>query len=216
MTGTLTADSNTESVTNISIGTLAYHMVTVDSAAKIQSSYPMLEYYTEKQGKALAIKIDTDISTELDTLTQFEGVDNADLTDDDFLGAIEQVNVANAEPMDRYLAISTKTYESFMKIDKYVNSLYATVGARLDGAKGRGYAGRIYDADVYVTTNLPAGAAGSVNFYFQRECMAHVMQKELSAERRLPADQLAENVILWAIYGNKLMRATVGAEMRGK
>ena len=217
MTGTLTFDSNTESVTDISVNTLAYHAVKVDSAAGVQSKYPMMSYYTEKQGIALAIKVDTDIGSALDTgVTQNEGVDAVDLTDDDILGAIEQVNVANADPNDRFMPISTKTYESFMKIDKFVNSLYASVGSRLDGSKGRGYMGRIYDADVYVSTNLPAGTAGTVNFYFQRECLAHVMQREIASERRIPHDELAEAIIVWAIYGNKIMRATVGVELRGK
>lgn len=217
MTGTLTREANTESVTDIVINTLYYHMITVDSAAKVQSAYPMLQYYSEKQGIALALKIDTDIAADMVSgITQNEGVDNVDLTDDDIIGAIEQLNVANVPEMKRHMVISTKTYESFMKIDKYVNMMQLGLAQFRDGTKGRGFVGRLYDADLYSTTNVPAGAAGSVNLYFQEECEAHVRQKELTVERRLPADQLAENIIVWGLAGNKIMRAVAGVELRGK
>ena len=217
MTGSLTFSSNTESVTNISVNTLAYAAVKIDSAARVQNSVGEMEMLTGEIGRAVGQKIDTDVGTEMDTFSQTVGTDNVDLTDDNVLRGMQYQDDANADASDRFMAVSPATLGSFRKIDKYMNSLYASSSAALaKGINQRGYVGDIYNLGTHVSTNLPAGSAGTKNMLWHRSAVALVMQKDVSVQRREPHDELAEAIVAWTVYGIKLMRNAVGVEMDGK
>lgn len=216
MTGSITFSANTESVTNIALNTLAYTAVKIDSAARVQSLLPEMELYTGELGRSVAEKFDTDILAEMDTTSNSVGTDNVDLTDDKVLEAQEGLDTGNVKPDERFMLISPKTKQQFFTIEKYLNSLYHGAVGSVSGQKSRGYLASIYVNDVYVTTNLPSGASGKVNFAYQREGIAAVLQQKITVRHAVPHDELAESVIAWCLYGVKLMRAAAVYEMRGK
>ena len=216
MTGTVTFTANTEATTQIAINTLAYAAVKVDHAAEIQSQLGLMQMYTGEIGRAVAEKVDTDVYTNLDTTSATEGTDNVDLTDQNVINSRVTLDEANAPDSDRYMIISPATLGAFFQEEKYINSLYAGAIGNVPGDAPRGYRGRIYDYDVYSTTNLPSGSAGKKNFAFQREGAALVMQQDISVQKREPHDELADAIVAWTIYGTKLMRGGIVVEMAGK
>ena len=216
MTGNISFTANTEGTTQIVVNTLAYAAVTLDDPAKIQSNVSMQPLYTDRLGYEVQKKIDTDCLTEMDTATQAVGTDNVDLTDDNVKRAIQYVDDGNGDPSDRFMAISPATLMSFFGVEKYANSLYRGTTGELKTGQGRGFKGRVYDADVYETTNLPAGAAGKKNFYWQREAVALIIQKSVKVDVWHADLQLNQRVVAWAMYGLKKMRDAVIVEMDGK
>ena len=216
MTGTITFDANTESNVAISLNKLTYTAVKIDMATNVQIDYPAMEYYTGEIGRSVAEKIDTDVWTILDDHTQTVGTDNIALTDANVLRARQYLDDAKAPMNDRFMVVSPATLMDFFGIDRYVNSLYSGSVRNLDGAKGPGYIGPLYNFDVYEGTNLPAGSSGKKNFAWQREADALVMEKEISVRFAEPHDELAVAAIAWAVYGTKAMRNTSGVEMDGK
>lgn len=220
-TGTLSeASPATEAVTTIVVNTLPYILLPVDNAIRIQSKPDIMALYTDRMGFLVAEQIDSTIAGDntdgLDSFTQVVGTDNVDLTDDDVLRARQYLDDANGMNSERYMVVSPATLMTFYKEEKYINQLYKNAIGNFDASKGRGYVGRIYDCDVYETTNLESGANGKKNAMFHREAIALIIQKEINVEHRLPANQLATNVIVWGMYGIKKMRNTLGVEMDGK
>ncbi len=218
MTGTVTFDNNTETKTDISIDTLAYVAIKVDDALRIQSIVPELSLYTSELGRSLAEKMDDDAvgSSGLSSASQTVGTDNVDLTDDDILEAMALLDVGNVPHEGRFMLWSPRTKQAMFKVDKFVNSLYAAAVGPLDTNKGRGFLTKIYDADVYDTTNLRAGSSGKRNIYAQTDAIAWVSQKDVQVERRIPHDELTEAIIVWTLYGLKKMRDASVIEMDGK
>lgn len=215
-TGTVTFDTDTETLVNITVDTLAYTAVKVDHAASVQSQAALMQMYTGEIGRAVAEKVDTDVYTMLDGTSTTEGTDNVDLTDQNVINSRVTLDEANAPDSERYMIISPATLGSFFQEEKYVNSLYTGAVGGIPGDAPRGYRGRIYDYDVYTTTNLPDGSAGKKNFAFQREGGALVMLKDIQIQKREPHDELADAIIAWCIYGTQLMRAGIVVEMDGK
>lgn len=216
MTGTVTFTAATEATTQIAVNTLAYAAVKVDHAAEIQTQLGMMQMYTGEIGRAVAEKVDTDVYTMLDGTSATEGTDNVDLTDQNVINSRVTLDEANAPDNDRVMIISPATLGSFFQEEKYVNSLYTGAVGGIPGDAPRGYRGRIYDYDVYTTTNLPDGSAGKKNFAFQKEGSALVMQQDIQIQKREPHDELADAVVAWTVYGTKLMRGGIVIEMDGK
>ncbi len=216
MTGTVTFSANTEGTTQILLNTLAYAAVKVDHAGELQSNLPQMKMYTSEIGRAVAEKVDTDVYTMLDGTSNTEGTDNVDLTDQNVINSRTTLDTNNCPDGERYMIISPATLGAFFQEEKYVNNLYGSAIGGIPGDRPRGHRGRIYDYEVFTTSNLPAGSAGKKNFAFHREGGALVMQSDIKVQKREPHDELADAVVAWTVYGTKLMRGTVVVEMDGK
>lgn len=214
MTGTLTFDAATEGTTVIIVDTLAYFAFKVDDAAQVQNIMPLFESYTEKGGISLAIKVDTDGFTALDGSTNTKGTDAVAVTDDLIRDTMNGLNSGDNPDTERYFVVHPNTYGDLLAIDKYQSSLYAASSGVLK-PPSRGYAGRIYNNDLYMTTNTPSGTSGKKNFMFHKSGCALIMQKEINISRRFPHDELAEALRIYTMYGWKLMRSASVYEVDG-
>ena len=214
MTGSITFDAATEAQTTITVNTFSYTAVKIDEASFDLNPLPLLDLYTTELGCSQAEKFDTDIFTELDTTSSTtQGVDNVAITDDVILGARELLDGNNNPYSDRSFVVSAETYNDLFKIDKFVNQLTAASVGNVDGKMGRGYVGPLYEAKIYVSNNVPAGAAGNKNFYFHKSGMGIAINSDLEVTFRDPHDEFARAARARMIYGVKLMRSASVVEV---
>lgn len=216
MTGTITFDAATEAQTTINVNTFSYTANKIDEAAFALNPLSLLDLYTTELGRSQAEKFDTDLMTEADGTTNEKGVDNVAISDDVILESREVLD-ANNNPYDgRSFVVSAETYNDLFKIDKFVNQLTSASVGNLDGSKGRGYVGPVYEAKVYVSNNIPAGAAGNKNFYFQKSGLGYAINSDVEVTFREPHDEFAKAVRARMIYGVKRMRAASVIEVAAR
>jgi hypothetical protein len=216
----ITFDAVTESQTSLVVNQLAYkafRMPVEMSVQKMAIYEPML---TEGIGKAVALKIDSELAADnsngIDSLTAI-GTDNVDITDDIVLEGEQVLNDNDAPVSDRFLVVSPASRNSLMKIDVYRNVDYASSVGNLPGNRGAGFVGQLYTLDVYMSNNLEAGTSGKKNGMFQRECIAYAEQQGLTMTRGINiADGLFDEVAGWSVYGFIKVKATFGREVDGK
>lgn len=212
----ITFSANTEGQTTIEIDRRTYAAVLVDDPVSIQSNVPEMQLYTREIGRSVAQKIDTDIGTTMDGASSEKGTDNQAVTDQDIRDSRQVLDEANGEMEQRFIAVSPATYMDLLNIDQYANSLYRASLGNFDASKGRGFVGQIYEFDVYETTNLPSGTAGTKNFVWQREFVAYVNPRDIDVTMREPHDQFASAVRAVAYYGRKIMRSGIGVELQAR
>lgn len=213
MAGTLTFSAPTESDTTLQVDTLAYVAFAIEDALAVQATYELRQRYTRRAGQQLALTIDSDIwSAAQFGITQSVGTDGVALQDSDVRRAIQYLDEANADTDDRFLVVSPATKQDLLAVERYANSLYQSI-ANLNPENGQGFFGHIYDLDVYMSNNLPAGTDGKVGFCWQRECVALVVQEDIQVSTVPISDQLADAVRIWTIYGVGVVRADHGVQV---
>lgn len=212
----ITFSANTETQTTIEIDRRAYAAVLVDDPVNIQANLPVMQLYTMEIGRAVAQQIDTDIGTTMATTSNTKGTDNQAITDQDIRDSRQVIDEGNGEMQERFIAVSPASFMDLLNIDQYVNSLYMASLNNFDASKGRGFVGRIYEFDVYETTNLPAGTAGTKNFVWQREAHAYVNPRDVDVTMREPHDQFASAIRAVAYYGRKIMRGALIVQLNGR
>jgi hypothetical protein len=218
----LSFTANNETKKDISLNRHVYAAVKIDDQALYQSLVPFMEMYSAEMGRAISAKLDAKLASDTTdgidgfSATQAVGTVNVDVTDDNILRARQYLDDANAPHENRYLAVSPATLMSLYKIDKFVNNLYATAVGAMPGNKGRGYVGRIYDFDVYETTNLVNKAPGTANGAWQKNVIVLVVQKKPEVTKREPHDEFATAIRAQLLYGFTNVRTASGVEVLGK
>ena len=167
--------------------------------------------YKQSAIDTVMVKIDSDAMEKADDFSVTIGTDNVSSTDDDVITAVKALDTANVPSEGRNLVFHPAQYYEYMKIDKWVNSLYrnATPINKAD-------IGEIYDARVWKTTQVKAGSAGHVNFLSHPSAAAMVIRKKSSAIVFDDPDTQSRKVVYPAIYGFGELRDDHGHEILGK
>ena len=159
---------------------------------------------------SLAVKMDSTITDEFDTFTTVVGTDNVPLTDGDVRQSNEGLDNADVPEDDRSLFISGKEKNTFLGIEKYVSSLF--VGASQPVVRGQ-LGNSLYGMPVIVTNNLKAGAAGKKMGMFHRSAIAAAIRQDVEPFMLRNPNSLADEVAFYAIWGKKVLRDNHGAEI---
>lgn len=205
----------TESLTPIVVQTWQGVRYSYPDVVLVQSMNSLRQSYTEMMGKDMAKVIDTSLATLVASISQNVGTLAVKLTDSNIRRAIQYLDDANAPDTDRFLVVCPAQFLEFMDEEKYVNSLYSSSIKNLQGDKGKGYKGDIYDFGVYQSTNVVSSGGGHNNAMFQRKWAALVIQKGPVVEEWRDVKSLQDEVVIHALWGVKEMRATSGVYMKG-
>ena len=216
----LTFDAVTESQTQLIVDQMAYKAFRWPVEMSVQKMDIYEPLLTEGIGKAIGLQVDSELAGDntngIDALTAI-GTDNQDITEQVILDAETVLNNANAPLEGRTFVISPASRASVLAIESVRNSLYAPALGSIDADKGPGFIGHYLTFDFLMTNNLEAGASGKKNGAFQTECIAFVMQKEVTMLKQTNiADGLFEEFVGFAVYGFKLVKSSFGREVDGK
>lgn len=143
----------------------------------MQSRTPLESELARKAGAEMAIYMDKEIITVLETLTQtiaYNDTVNEDLELTDITEARRVLNRNNVSQSDRVLLISPEKEKDMLNIDNFLHAdKYGAREALLNGEIGR-----VFGFKVLVSNLLTAAQA----FAYQRECIGYAMQKRVDFE----------------------------------
>jgi len=205
----------TEGTTTITVSTYQGLRLRWPSIVDIQSIPTLRQNYTREMGLEAAKAIDTSCATLVASISQTVGTLNVDLTDDNILRAEQYLMDAKCPATEWFLVVSPAQLQGFRKVDKYQNSLYKSAAATIPPDRVVGYIGPLYNSGVYQTTNVVSNSSGHDNVMFQKRWAALVVQQEPKVEMWRNVTQALDEVIVWALWGVKEMRATSGIWMKG-
>lgn len=214
----ITYETNTETLTDITVATWEYAAIAVESIVKKQANRDMLRLYSGKLGYALGLSFDDVLAGLPDDFSNTVGVLAAETTDVEWLRARQYLNDADAPLEDRFIVISPAAETGLLKLDRFVHNDYVAI----HGSAGRqdsleqAYVSSFYNMPIYMSVNVEGtNAAGHDNAMFQREAVAAVMQMMPTAHSMYDIDYLVDKVVLEQLSGTKEMRDDHGVWVQG-
>ena len=213
MTGSITFNTYTEGNSALVLDTLTYAAVKFDSAVRVQAVSGLFEKYSKELGRSIQAKIDLAVGALFASFSQTAGTDAVAITDATIRSAIQQLDEANAPSgsADRTFFVTPATKFDLFGIERYVSMLNNSMIGGVDGSKGRGYMGDIYDVAVYETTNLTTRQMAIMH----RDALLFAQAAEVNVEMRQPHDELADVVRSWVMWGDLEARDTFGVYVKG-
>lgn len=204
----------------------------VEDRLKVQAQYKVLEKYSPKAGFAVAQRTDSDIAGLYSSLSQTVGNSTTDITDENIRRAIQYLDDADAPTDDRFFVIKPAGLNHLRgaNSDKFMswNSLGIapspiTAGglANVNGVVKRvgpnGFAGVIYDLNVYMSTNLveESGTSDTVhNLIFQREAFALGVQLKSRMQFQYKQEYLGTLATVDSLWGFGVYRNDHAVDFR--
>lgn len=213
----ITFETQTETNTDITIATHEYSAMAVEDIVKVQNNRDQMALYAGKMGYALDLSVDDVLAGFPDDATNAVGTLGADLTYENLLRARQYLDDADAPMDDRVIAVAPAQESGMMKLDNFINSDYAAMGAVTTGnAPERGRIGSWLGMPIYKSTNVEGtNAAGHDNTMFQKEAWALVMQMMPKSESQRDIDFLVDKVAMQQLSGARVMRDDHSVFMRG-
>ncbi len=208
---TTTYEHPTETKATIAINKWSYGAFALEVYEDAVAAQDLESLYKQSAIDTVMVKIDSDALAEADNFSVTVGTDNVSSTDDDVITVAKALDTANAPDTDRHMVFHPAQYYEYMKIDKWVNSLYRAA-TPINSAE----IGDIYGLRVWKTTQVKAGSAGHVNFVNHKSALAMVVRKKPSAIVLDDPDTQARKVVYPAIYGFGELRDNHGHEILGK
>ena len=208
----VTFQSPTEDKVDINITTYVEASFLIEDNLDAQSQYALAEIYKKKAIYANSKKIDTDVLALYSSVTQTVGTDGVPPTDQQILRAIQYLDDADAPDTERCFVMKPALKNSLLQIDKYVNSDYTGLG---DIPVKTGLFGQRYGLLFYVSTNVPAGATGSINIIMHKEAYCAAIQKNAEMKSDYILEYAGTGYVCKSLYGVSVYRAAFGCQVLG-
>ena len=208
----VTLNAPTEGVTDLAINTHIECSFLIEDMLKAQSSYNLMQYYTEKAGFAVGKTRDTALNALISGFSQVLGVAGTDIGDLQIRDARELLRIANAPAGSFKLVIHPTQENALFGIEKYFRSDF-----RGDGTSSilvNGKIGRIYDIDVFVSTNVGTSAGAYLNSLFSKECIAFADQIGPRTQGDYILEYLGNLVVTDHSYGQIESRDSFGVWLK--
>lgn len=209
----VTLNAPTEDQTTLTINRHDECSFLLEDITKVQASFPLMKFYTEKAGYAIAQQRDTRLNTLVSGFSQTVGSAGVDLGDQQIRDAIEFLDLADAPMEDRHLVIYPTQKNALFAIEKYFRSDFS--GQQSD-ILVKGKIGSVYGIPVYVTTNIGTSGVGNprLNAMFHREAWATIKQSGPRTQSDYILEYLGNLVVVDCVYGETESRDTFGVWMQ--
>ena len=187
-----------------------YVAMKIEDIAKVQASYNQRTAFQERLAEGLARQIDTDLHA-LYANAGSTVTGGATIDDTDILGVVLDLDEANAPQDMRRGIIGHNTKNDLLAVNKYVAyDQTGKTGKAVDGSTG--LIGSVYGMDLYHSGNVPTSTTGR-NLFFHKNSIAFLPQLRPTVEAEYRAASLATEVVIHAIYGVGVERASSVVEL---
>lgn len=218
----VTLQAPTETSINLLINKHKYVAFLVEDILAAQSQYALLAEYTQKGGYALRRALDTDIANLATGFSQSAGTYNTTITTTAVLTAVQTLDDADAPQADRVFVLKPKAVRDLRTISDYTRyDGTGFAGNAASGAVGKGSAvrpnglvGQLYNADVYMSTNILQSGNNISNLYMHKEAIAAAVQKNVRVQTDNRIEYLGNLVVADILYGVIERRDNAGVEFR--
>uniref|UniRef100_A0A6M3ILE1 Putative capsid protein n=1 Tax=viral metagenome TaxID=1070528 RepID=A0A6M3ILE1_9ZZZZ len=206
-----------ETNVNVTVNQDYYIFRMIEPMTVKQSIVDLITQYAKIDGKSMAKKIDQTLAALIDTLhgSSRKGTIAVDVEDDNLIDCVTALNINSVPEEDRSWIISSETWGSLMKIDKFVRLDYvkpdgdsAIMRAKLNYP--------IYGASVFVSNALEENAGNHNNVYMQREAIRLLVQQEPKVVKAYDVRRGCDTLAIEAMWGCAEAREYSGICLYGK
>lgn len=192
----------TDTEQTISINTHEACAIKHESIATLLSRNDVKGEMTKKMGYSLGRAVDVNLAALAASFSQTVGTLGVELTYDNLLSAVQELEEAGYDMMDNVTwIVSPAQKNGFLKMDTFINADYVG-GDRAKSASEKRSIGLFQGAPVVVSNLVESPAAGQHrNFLFHKETIALIMAQEPKMWRETIALDTAEVVVCDQIYG---------------
>lgn len=218
----VTLQAPTESVSTLTVNAHKYVAFLVEDILKTQSRYDLMSRYTQKAGYAVRKALDTDLANLVTGFSQSAGSYNTTLTVAAMLSAVQTLDLGDVPLEDRVWIMHPKGVADLRTLSDYMRydgTGYA--GGHASGgignamsARPKGLVGRLYESDVYMTTQAPKSGNNTSNMYFHKEALAAAVQQNPRVQTMDRPDYLGTLVVCDILYGVIETRDAFGVEVK--
>ena len=212
----LTYNAATETWINCTINQDYYVFKMLEPMAKKQSMIDLISQYTKMASKALAETIDIQLGIlfkDLNSGTR-KGTINVDVEDDNLIDCKVSLDTYNVPYEDRAWIISSETWGSIMKIDKFVSLDYVKPNG--ETAVERAQLNRpIYGAPVFVSNCLQANAGNHNCALLQKEAIMLIIQQDPKVVTAWDTRRGCDTLLVEAFWGMVEARDRNGICLQG-
>lgn len=218
----VTLQAPTETSVTLTIDQHKHVAFLVEDILAAQSQYNLMSEYTSKAGYALKKAVDTAIANLATGFSTSAGTYNTTITTAAVLSAVQALDDADVPQTDRVWVLKPHAVNDLRTISDYTRydgTGYAggtATGAIGDGKASRanGLVGTLYNAPVYMTTQVYQTGSNISNLYMHKEAIALAMQKNVRVQNQNRIDYLGELVVADVLYGLVERRDAAGVEFR--
>lgn len=218
----VTLQAPTETSVTLTIDQHKHVAFLVEDILSAQSQYNLLSEYTSKAGYALKKAVDTSIANLATGFSTSAGTYNTTITTTAVLTAVQTLDDADVPQTDRVWVLKPHAVNDLRTISDYTR--YDGTGYAGSQAKGgigdgkgvrpNGLVGELYNAPVYMTTQVYQTGSNISNMYMHKEAIALAMQKNVRVQSQNRIDYLGELVVADVLYGVVERRDAAGVEFR--
>lgn len=199
-----------------------YHTAfVIEDILATQSSYNLMAEYTDAAGYAVKKAFDTAIANLATGFSQSAGTYNTTLATSAILAAVQALDDADVPQEDRTWVMKPHAINDLRTIadyTRYDGTGYAgaasTGGIGNGQVKPNGLVGMLYNAPVYMTTNIAQSGNNISNMYFHKNAIAAAMQKNVRVQSDYKLEHLGTLVVADTIFGVVERRDAAGVEVR--
>lgn len=207
----------TEGETQVLINKHKYAAFKLEDIVKAQANQNLMARYSDKLGYALAKQLDTDLLGLYSGLSQSVGVQGTDVTDSNFLRAVQYLDDADTPAGNRSAVITPAQMHALLKLARFTEAQivgYAANGSPivtgilqggdLNPAKVKGFFGTMYGVSVYITTNVVTTGTSPLSYHnllFHRDAFVIARQQDIRVQSDYNIRALADEVVADTIYG---------------
>lgn len=212
----------TESQVTLNVDKHKYAAFLVEDMEKVQANVDLMSEYTSKAGYAVKKAFDTDLANLATGFSQSAGTYNTALTEDAILNGIETIDLNDVPQNDRCFVLRPEAVRDLRDIDDYTrfdgtgyagSFAYGTVG---DGKQMRpnGLVGMLYNAPIYMTTQIAKTGNNISNMYFHKDALAAAVQMSPRVQSDYKLEYLGNLTVVDMLYGVVELRDEAGLELR--
>jgi len=216
----VTFQSPTETKVQVSINQHYESSFLVEDRLSAQSRYDIAMQYREKAGYALALQVDTGLTSQYSSLTNTVGTGTTTITEANIVRAIQYLDDALVPQEDRYFVIAPSTMNQVRQISRFTEYLQTggptqEVAPMIGGQNG--FVRNVYGVPVYMSANIQnvAGTPGIVhNLMFHRDAFVLAVQKEISVEVERKATWIGTAYMASTLWGYTVLRNDHAVDVR--
>jgi hypothetical protein len=214
--------SPTESQITLSVNNHKYAAFLVEDMEKAQSNVNLMAEYTSKAGYAVKKALDTSLANLATGFSQSAGTYNTALTESTLLDAVLLLDNADVPQNDRCFVLRPKGVRELRAVDDYTRydgTGYAgnvAAGSLGDGSKIRpnGLVGMLYNAGVYMTTQIAQSGNNISNMLFHKDALAAAVQQLPRVQSEYKLEYLGWLTVVDILYGVVELRDNAGVELK--
>jgi hypothetical protein len=211
---TVTATYNDQNTGGVNVFIQHWYHVGIELSAYAEAvSQADLQGMFKQAGlDSLAVQIDTTVGDLATGFLQIQGTLGTPLTDDLIVDGGTELDIAEVPDGNRSFVFSAEEKGNYLKIDKYINSLYRGDTAPLT----RGEIGSLYGQDWAWSTNVNGSAGTHSSLMFHPDAIGGVMRREPVVKAADVEDPLlTTRIVAMSIWGVNETRDPFGVLMRG-